>query len=424
MPLDPSDPFLRDPTVCYPVPVTDIGGTGNPGQGHRLTNLEQTSMTYSDLSGSQQQQQQQQSNKNTRNTPTTMNNNNHQSSENVAPNENGSSDTSSGSKSGDSESYSSNFCRPPSPGSPQESHQKQQHQQNRSFEPINSQQGNYGSYLHGPGQLNSGHSPMPPPPRDQHYHHAYISEHHGGPGRDDSVPRLIYPPPMYNHYDPLGGALPPGLSAVNLSVKIETNGPHHGGILSDQANHHHQQQQQMSGVSLSATSPFQSRNRSQMPSPGQTLDLSVSRLSSSPHYMSPPENNVVGQSPHGKIEGRSPQPEPVDFSGPRPLGFGPVGPYSRESTPESGGSHPMDEYRGQSGYSPHPGYGMIVQSDYPNGYVGYVQAAYPCSTPYGVAVGPHGYPPPVSVGYNPSITPCYSMPPPQQPLHDKLSKDG
>lgn len=53
---------------------------------------------------------------------------------------------------------------------------------------------------------------------------------------------------------------------------------------------------------------------------------------------------------------RSPQMEPVDFSGPpRPLGFGLVGhitgprPYSRESTPDSGGSHYIETYRDPSG---------------------------------------------------------------------------
>lgn len=53
---------------------------------------------------------------------------------------------------------------------------------------------------------------------------------------------------------------------------------------------------------------------------------------------------------------RSPQTEPVDFSGPpRPLGFGlmgpniPPAPYSRESTPDSGGSHYMENYRDPSG---------------------------------------------------------------------------
>lgn len=53
---------------------------------------------------------------------------------------------------------------------------------------------------------------------------------------------------------------------------------------------------------------------------------------------------------------RSPQIEPVDFSAPpRHLGFGligsnlPTAPYSRESTPDSGGSHYIDNYRDPSG---------------------------------------------------------------------------
>lgn len=57
--------------------------------------------------------------------------------------------------------------------------------------------------------------------------------------------------------------------------------------------------------------------------------------------------------PQGFIGPRSPQTEPVDFSGPpRPLGFGlvgPPGPYSRESTPDSGGSHYIESYRDPSG---------------------------------------------------------------------------
>ena len=72
----------------------------------------------------------------------------------------------------------------------------------------------------------------------------------------------------------------------------------------------------------------------------------------SPHYVHPDGMNH----PQGFIGPRSPQTEPVDFSGPpRPLGFGlvgppgPPGPYSRESTPDSGTSHYMDSYRDPSG---------------------------------------------------------------------------
>lgn len=55
MPLDPSDPFLRDPTVRYPVPITDINGNADvhPSSGsHSLTTLGRPTTTYSDLSGS------------------------------------------------------------------------------------------------------------------------------------------------------------------------------------------------------------------------------------------------------------------------------------------------------------------------------------------------------------------------------------
>lgn len=55
MPLDPSDPFLRDPTVRYPVPITDVNGNADvhPSSGsHSLTTLGRPTTTYSDLSGS------------------------------------------------------------------------------------------------------------------------------------------------------------------------------------------------------------------------------------------------------------------------------------------------------------------------------------------------------------------------------------
>lgn len=73
----------------------------------------------------------------------------------------------------------------------------------------------------------------------------------------------------------------------------------------------------------------------------------------SPQYSTHPD--AMGH-PQGFIGPRSPQTEPVDFSGPpRPLGFGlvgqtgPPGPYSRESTPDSGGSHYIESYRDPSG---------------------------------------------------------------------------
>lgn len=66
----------------------------------------------------------------------------------------------------------------------------------------------------------------------------------------------------------------------------------------------------------------------------------------------------MGHHPQGFIgPPRSPQTEPVDFSGPpRPFGLGlvggppgPPGAYSRESTPDSGGSHYIESYRDPSG---------------------------------------------------------------------------
>ncbi|XP_049311423.1 uncharacterized protein LOC105222406 isoform X2 [Bactrocera dorsalis] len=298
----------------------------------------------------------------------------------------------------------------------------------------------------------------------------------------------IYPRPMY-HYDPSMGPLPPGFSAINLSVKMAAAQAAAAAAAYQNQQQQQQQQQQQpkqsgspsppgapvvdlsASASVTSSSPHgfnspASHNQysqrmgagspqpgaspniasPQVPSPqGQTLDLSVTRLPhsiiTSPQYGTHPDGLVVGH-PQGFGPGvpptgangapRSPQMEPVDFSGPpRPLGFGLVGhiggprPYSRESTPDSGGSHYIDSYRDPSGYSPHPGYGMVVQSDYPPaGYHGYGPAAYQCSNPYATAVGPGGYPTPVSGGYSPSPASCYSMPPPQHiPQHDK-TKDS
>lgn len=68
----------------------------------------------------------------------------------------------------------------------------------------------------------------------------------------------------------------------------------------------------------------------------------------------PHQNGFLSRSPH-KI-----QTEPVDFSGNQPVDFsgprmgfggliGPPAPYSRESTPDSGGSHYIDNFRDPSG---------------------------------------------------------------------------
>ncbi|XP_055681980.1 myelin transcription factor 1 isoform X2 [Lutzomyia longipalpis] len=280
--------------------------------------------------------------------------------------------------------------------------------------------------------------------QEQHMAHAMMKQDMD----ENSAP--IYPRPMY-HYDPTTGTLPPGFSAINLSVKIGTphpiphksggspspngpvidlstssvtsssphgfNSPHYGG------------QRMQTGSPQPGASPHHLASP-QVPSPqGQTLDLSVNRLphsgDTSPQYSTHPDGMGHPQSFGGTP--RSPQTEPVDFSGPpRPVGFGLV--YSRESTPDSGASHYMESYRDPSGYSPHPsGYGMVVQPEYPpTGYPGYAPSAYQCSGPYGSTVGPAGYPTPVSAGYSPSATTCYAMPPPQHiPQHDKpLTKDS
>ncbi|GAB0092655.1 hypothetical protein DMENIID0001_076680 [Sergentomyia squamirostris] len=281
--------------------------------------------------------------------------------------------------------------------------------------------------------------------QEQHMAHAMMKQDVD----ENSTP--IYPRPMY-HYDPSTGALPPGFSAINLSVKIGASHaiPHKSGAGSPSPNGpvidlstssvtsssphgfnspHYGGQRMQTGSPQPGASPHHLASP-QVPSPqGQTLDLSVNRLphsgDTSPQYSAHPEGMGHPQSFGGTP--RSPQTEPVDFSGPpRPVGFGLV--YSRESTPDSGASHYMETYRDPSGYSPHPsGYGMVVQPEYPpTGYPGYAPSAYQCSGPYGSAVGPAGYPTPVSAGYSPSTTSCYAMPPPQHiPQHDKpLSKDS
>ncbi|XP_028168058.1 myelin transcription factor 1-like [Ostrinia furnacalis] len=227
----------------------------------------------------------------------------------------------------------------------------------------------------------------------------------------------IYPRPMY-HYETssgvggvggvaaMGPGVPPGFSAINLSVKIAAaqaqrprsptprdprdprpvidlstssgspQGPYASPVYTSAGGG--------SGGARGSPQPGASPQLTaspQVPSPqGQTLDLSVSRL---PHSRSFP----------GGVS------------------------YSRESTPDSGGSHPyLEAYHrdtaGYGGVSPHPvaGYGL-AQPDYAAaaaaaGYGGY---QYQC----GAYPPPPAYPP-HAPPYSP---PCY-MPPPHAP-HDK-----
>lgn len=100
----------------------------------------------------------------------------------------------------------------------------------------------------------------------------------------------IYPRPMY-HYDPLTGVLPPGFSAINLSVKI---GPGtHPALL---AQHQHQLQ------------PSNSPNTNNLRSPARngpfTDHLSTASVSSSsPHGFNSPQY-ANGQ----RVQSGSPQP--------------------------------------------------------------------------------------------------------------------
>ncbi|CAK1556101.1 unnamed protein product [Leptosia nina] len=221
----------------------------------------------------------------------------------------------------------------------------------------------------------------------------------------------IYPRPMY-HYEAGGGVVggvgamapgvPPGFSAINLSVKIAAAQAQRPRTPTPRDPRDPRPAIDLSSSSGSPQGPYASpvytsaggargspqpgaspqlTASPQVPSPqGQTLDLSVTRL---PHSRAFP----------GGVS------------------------YSRESTPDSGGSHPyLEAYHrdtaGYGGVSPHPvaGYGL-GQPDYAAaaaaaGYGGY---QYQC----GAYPPPPAYPP-HAPPYSP---PCY-MPPPHAP-HDK-----
>ncbi|XP_061506247.1 mucin-19 isoform X2 [Anopheles gambiae] len=270
------------------------------------------------------------------------------------------------------------------------------------------------------------------------------------PDENSSSTEPIYPRPVY-HYEQPGGCAaspvhPPGYSAINLSVKVTSSEgtlravgspgatPPTGerppatdhspnGVSSSNGQLAVNGGKDESETQLSpkpGTSPNHIKaNSPHIPSPqGHTLDLSVSRLPNS--STSPQYHQDAGTA---ATNARSPPTEPVDFSGPpRPLSFGFMGPpgpgYSRESTPDSAASHYLDGYRDHTGYSPHPGYGMV---EYANGYPGY-GSNYQACPPYGASLGPYSSVP--GAGYSSSGS-CYAMPPPSHiPSHDKLLKDG
>nr|CAD7397100.1 unnamed protein product [Timema poppensis] len=224
-----------------------------------------------------------------------------------------------------------------------------------------------------------------------------------GSSESDASTGPLYPRPMY-HYDPTTGVVPPGFpSAINLSVKCvaaaqaaqaqikgskptspggsvmdlstssvtstspqvgdntldsppqvldtpECRAPQYG---SNSLSPHY------GGSPQAAASPHLSSSP-QVPSPqGQTLDLSVNRVppTGSPSPMYPGEAVPAFIGPRSIEEQTEPVDfstanEPVNFSGVRQVaGFtaAPGGGYSRESTPDSGGSHYLDTYRDANG---------------------------------------------------------------------------
>ncbi|KAG6459479.1 hypothetical protein O3G_MSEX011419 [Manduca sexta] len=225
----------------------------------------------------------------------------------------------------------------------------------------------------------------------------------------------IYPRPMY-HYETGGGVgavsamgpgVPPGFSAINLSVKI---------------------------AAAQAQRPRSPTPRDPR-DPRPAIDLSSSSGSPQGPYASPVYTSAGGGSAGGargspqpgaspqltaSPQVPSPQGQTLDLSVsrlPHSRGFPGAVSYSRESTPDSGGSHPyLEAYHrdtaGYGGVSPHPvaSYGL-GQPDYAAaaaaaGYGGY---QYQC----GAYPPPPAYPP-HAPPYSP---PCY-MPPPHAP-HDK-----
>jgi hypothetical protein len=214
----------------------------------------------------------------------------------------------------------------------------------------------------------------------------------------------LYPRPMYQ-YDPTCTSIPSGFSAMNLSVKItsaqlpykvssstpsptSTNngtGNSNAPVIDLSTN----------SITSTSSNGFENNNysgrqnrsspntNSHIPSPqGQTLDLSVSRIpqrynicylvlklvtyliqikiysssNESPYHSHSDSTTTTTSALTNGFATRSPQTEPVDFSGPpRHLGFGliganlPTAPYSRESTPDSGGTHYIENYRDPSG---------------------------------------------------------------------------
>ncbi|XP_065082916.1 myelin transcription factor 1-like isoform X2 [Ochlerotatus camptorhynchus] len=232
-----------------------------------------------------------------------------------------------------------------------------------------------------------------------------------------------------------------GFSAINLSVKTASDTATEGTIQdnsSPRVERAPEADLSSGNITSSGQSPRATEDAvdgSQVKSPQrQTLDLSVNRL---PNSTASPHSNHRASS--GSPVPRSPQAEPVDFSGPsRPgLGFGFMAPppamgYSRESTPDSASSHYIsDGYRDHSGYSPHPGYMEYAAN--PSGYPGYgAPGSYQGCSPYGAPPPPHhhhlyssGAAAAAAAAAYSSAGGHYSMPPPSHiPSQERLLQEG
>uniref|UniRef100_A0A8D9ASI5 Myelin transcription factor 1-like protein n=1 Tax=Cacopsylla melanoneura TaxID=428564 RepID=A0A8D9ASI5_9HEMI len=183
-------------------------------------------------------------------------------------------------------------------------------------------------------------------------------------------------------------------------------------------------------VAAATTNPLNSTQQSQpgkdpRTPPSSVMDLSTSSVTStSPQAgaygsTSPPPPQSGAPRPNGVRGGSSsppapsPQQQTLDLSLSRPTGRSifPAGAYSRESTPDSGGSHYIDSYRDVNGYagvSPHPGYIPGTEYSASNSYTPY--SGYSCT-----------YPGNYANGYSSSY---YGIPPITTSHHDKLlSKD-
>uniref|UniRef100_A0AAG5DS46 Myelin transcription factor 1 domain-containing protein n=1 Tax=Anopheles atroparvus TaxID=41427 RepID=A0AAG5DS46_ANOAO len=273
----------------------------------------------------------------------------------------------------------------------------------------------------------------------------------------DEVTGPIYPRPMY-HYDPsgCGVALPPGFSAINLSVKESSPPlpPYKATTGSPSPNGRRAGDERVNKLPSATPEPEPSPVQQRNSSPQASLDLSANNSGgTSPHFQAsrqsaaPANGNNPGVTAVTNGNGSAvytsevsdsrapPEVNGNEYSGggERPLGMGfarpqpPSASYSRESSPDSGGSYYADSYRDQSGYSPHASYGMVVQPDYSNGYPGYAPNAYQYSGPYASSLGTTVYPPSVPSAYPPSSGASFVAPPSlgqHIAPHDNLLKAG